>query len=296
MTDETAVVTQEQHDAAVLERVMIAGDLSKLEPNHRVLYYREVCKSLGLNPLTKPFQYIVLNGKLTLYATRTATDQLRALRGVSIDRIDQEEMAGLYTATVFGHDKTGRADSEVGVVDLANLKGEKRANGIMKAVTKAKRRLTLSLAGLGWLDETEVGTAQPIEVDGDTGEVQEPKTLQQQVAAKREAVTTSGATAPDAEADATTTADEPPHPAGARADIQVGASTGSTDSGTPSGEPMPATEVAGTPLPVTSDAPIVEGTVTVTRRCEGFSTEFGACIRDAGHEANHQAKSKESWA
>jgi len=29
-------------------------------------------------------------------------------------------------------------------------------NAVMKAVTKAKRRLTLSLCGLGWLDETEV--------------------------------------------------------------------------------------------------------------------------------------------
>jgi len=37
----------------------------------------------------------------------------------------------------------------------------------MKAVTKAKRRLTLSLCGLGWLDETEVETiptAEPVVV------------------------------------------------------------------------------------------------------------------------------------
>ena len=34
--------------------------------------------------------------------------------------------------------------------------GEFAANAIMKAVTKAKRRVTLSISGLGFLDETEV--------------------------------------------------------------------------------------------------------------------------------------------
>jgi hypothetical protein len=38
----------------------------------------------------------------------------------------------------------------------ATLKGEARANAELKAVTKAKRRATLSICGLGWLDETEV--------------------------------------------------------------------------------------------------------------------------------------------
>jgi hypothetical protein len=32
------------------------------------------------------------------------------------------------------------------------------ANALMKAETKAKRRVTLSIAGLGWLDETELET------------------------------------------------------------------------------------------------------------------------------------------
>jgi hypothetical protein len=50
-------------------------------------------------------------------------------------------------------------------------------NALMKAVTKAKRRLTLSLVGLGWLDETEVETipgAKPVAVDAGTGEIINP--------------------------------------------------------------------------------------------------------------------------
>ena len=55
----------------VMESVIAKGDLAKLSPDERVRYYNAVCKSLGINPLTQPFAYIMLNGKLTLYATRT---------------------------------------------------------------------------------------------------------------------------------------------------------------------------------------------------------------------------------
>ena len=47
----------------------------------------------------------------------------------------------------------------------------------MKAETKAKRRVTLSICGLGMLDETEVESipdARPAKIDYDTGEVVEP--------------------------------------------------------------------------------------------------------------------------
>ena len=46
-----------------VERVMIAGDLAKLTPDERVGYYRSVCDSVGLNPLTRPLEYITLNAR-----------------------------------------------------------------------------------------------------------------------------------------------------------------------------------------------------------------------------------------
>lgn len=159
--------------AEILERVLIAGDLSKLSPADRASYYRSVCDSVGLNPLTKPFEYIVLNGKLTLYALRAAADQLRDKHGVSIDAPRIEYIDDLVIVTVTARDMTGRTDSDLGVVTLGTLKGEAKANAILKAVTKAKRRVTLSICGLGWLDETEVQsipTAQIVEV-AETGEI-----------------------------------------------------------------------------------------------------------------------------
>ena len=51
---------------------------------------------------------------------------------------------------------------------LRNSKGKSRSNAIMKAETKAKRRVTLSLVGLSTLDESEIESipdAQPVPFD-----------------------------------------------------------------------------------------------------------------------------------
>jgi len=162
-----------KQDAQLMESVLLQGDLSKLNPAQRVSYYHKVCESLGLNPLTRPFDYITLNGKLTLYAKKDAADQLRNLHGVSIDDVDIVETATQFIVKVKGHNKDGRTDVEVGVVNKTDMQGN-LANAQMKAVTKGKRRLTLSLCGLGWLDETEVQTipdARPVVIDGETGEI-----------------------------------------------------------------------------------------------------------------------------
>lgn len=141
---------------ADIEKVIIGGDLSKLSPQERTTYYMSVCESLGLNPLTKPFEYINLNGKLTLYATRNCAEQLRKNNGVSVTEMTQQTIGDVLMITVKGIDKTGRSDVASGAVCLGNLKGEALCNAYLKCETKAKRRLTLSICGLGMLDETEV--------------------------------------------------------------------------------------------------------------------------------------------
>lgn len=161
-------------NAALMERVVVDGDLASLNPQQRVSYYMRVCESLGLNPLTKPFDYIRLNGKLTLYTRKDATDQLRKLNGVSITRVERELVNDVYVVTAYATTRDGREDSDVGAVSVKGLAGENLANAYMKAMTKAKRRVTLSICGLGMLDELEVETipdAQPVAVDATTGEI-----------------------------------------------------------------------------------------------------------------------------
>ena len=164
----------------IMEAVIAKGDLSKLTPAERAMYYTKTCDSMGLNSLTQPFQYINLNGKLTLYATRTATDQLRKINGVSVTAIARETTPdGAHIVTVRVRDNSGREDEEIGAVSIAGLKGDALANALMKATTKAKRRATLSICGLGWLDESEIETIPgartgPIiteVIDNDTGEI-----------------------------------------------------------------------------------------------------------------------------
>ena len=140
----------------IIEAVVTKGDLAKLSPHEKTQYYAEVCRSVGLNPFTRPFEYISLSGKLTLYARREATDQLRRLNGISLEVIARDVTGDILTVHVRARDKSGRTDEDFGAVSIKGLAGEALANATMKAITKGKRRVTLSISGLGFLDESEV--------------------------------------------------------------------------------------------------------------------------------------------
>ena len=165
---------EEKQALAVIEQVIMQGDLSMLNPQQRVLYYRKVCESVGLNPFTRPFDYMMLNGKLTLYAKKDATEQLRKVNGISIERLEDRVVDDLYIVKAFANTKDGRTDAATGAVTIGHLKGEAKGNAIMKAETKAKRRVTLSISGMGWTDESEVESipgAKTIDIDMHTGEI-----------------------------------------------------------------------------------------------------------------------------
>ena len=95
-----AISTIESGPHEIIERVVLAGDLAKLSAADRLNYYTAVCRSLGLNELTRPFEYITLNGKLTLYARKDATDQLRNLREISITITSREKIEDVYLSLI----------------------------------------------------------------------------------------------------------------------------------------------------------------------------------------------------
>lgn len=145
-----------QSAAVTVEQALVKGDLTDLDSEQRINYYVKVCSSLNLNPYTRPFDYLILNGKTVLYARKDATDQLRKLHKVSIVRLEREQIGELMVVTASATGADGRSDSAIGAVPVQGLKGEALANALMKAETKAKRRVTLSLCGLGMTDESEV--------------------------------------------------------------------------------------------------------------------------------------------
>jgi len=154
----------EPPSADLIEKVLLAGDLSQLTPEQRLNYYKSVCESLGLNPLTKPFDYIVLDNKLVLYARKDCTEQLRRLYNISCEIKSREVQDGVYVVVAQAKLPSGRVDESMGAVPLEVVKDNKtypltaaaKSNNMMKAETKAKRRVTLSVCGLGIMDESEI--------------------------------------------------------------------------------------------------------------------------------------------
>jgi hypothetical protein len=148
------------------EKVLLGGDLSKLSPAERLSYYGNLCASLDLNPLTRPFEYLILSGKTVLYARKDCTEQLRTKKHISIDpkNFTKEVIEGIFVVTAWASTPEGRTDVSTGAVPIEGLKGLDRANAMMKAETKAKRRVTLSICGLGMLDETEIETIKDARV------------------------------------------------------------------------------------------------------------------------------------
>lgn len=161
--------------AESIEKVLIEGDLTPLSPAERLQYYRVVCNSLGINYLTQPFTYILFREadntppKLQLYANKDCAAQLRKLHRISIiPPLRREIHEGMCIVEADLRDGHGTTDSATGVVPLwkwkdgkrIDLSGREWANAVMKCETKAKRRGTLSICGLAFLDESELDTMQ----------------------------------------------------------------------------------------------------------------------------------------
>ena len=157
MNDEKGMTIND--DAAkVVESLVLRGDLSGLNPAQRARHYVRVCESLGLNPDAQPFAYLRLNGKEILYATRGATDQLAAIHRITREIIDGPKVMDLAGTKVVmcaakATHPNGRTETSIATLPFADP-----TNVLMKAETKAKRRVTMSILGLALLDEMELET------------------------------------------------------------------------------------------------------------------------------------------
>ena len=162
LSNEKSSVAQDSLE--ILSKTILDNDLGKLAPRERTEYYLGVCRSLHLNPLTRPFELVRLNGRLTLYATKNATDQLRQIFRISIDNLESQVIGDTFNVSLRATTPDGRTDTDMASVSIKNLQGEALCNAMMKCITKAKRRLTLSICGLGGiLDESEARTVPDAE-------------------------------------------------------------------------------------------------------------------------------------
>ena len=162
MGSEGAVATL---DPAIQSSIVLRGDLSGLNEDQKKQYYLYRCRQVGLDPAAKPFDLLTLNGKQILYANAGATQQLCALHKLSTQITHRERVDGIYIVSVRCTGADGRVSENQGAVDVGNLVGERLANAILKATTKAIRRSVLAHCGLGMLDETEVETIPQARVE-----------------------------------------------------------------------------------------------------------------------------------
>ena len=95
----SSAAIQKAEAFTAIEAVLVGGDLTPLTPEQRVNYYNRVCESVGLNPLTRPFDYLRLNNKLILYANKNCADQLMSTRSLSVEIPTREPIQGVFVVT-----------------------------------------------------------------------------------------------------------------------------------------------------------------------------------------------------
>lgn len=139
-----------------IRALIVGGDLSRLSEEQLATYYQFRCEELGLSAASQPFSVLRLSGKLVLYMTRGGTDQLAAIHRLNrkiVDGprvIDVQGTKVVYAMCEVTH-PNGRFDTSIATLPLTDP-----TMVFMRAETKAKRRATLSILGLGMLDESEV--------------------------------------------------------------------------------------------------------------------------------------------
>lgn len=149
----------------ILAGLILNSDLKALSLPQRVEYVIGLCRREKIDPALKPFELIEMNGKLVPYANKSCTEQLRTRDKISLTITSREFVESVYIVTARATTPEGRTDESAGAVAVKNARGEflnadAIANAVMKAETKAKRRVTLSICGLGMMDESEIDVAQ----------------------------------------------------------------------------------------------------------------------------------------
>jgi hypothetical protein len=149
----------------IISNLVLTGDISKLDNIQRVEYYTQLCNSLDLNPLTKPFDILMLKGKTVLYPNKNCAEQLRVKDGVSIYKTESKIENNIFTYKSYARNKYGVLDEAIAAIPVAFYSEEEKewkslspqaiSDIMMKCESKSKRRVTFSLCGLGFSEDDE---------------------------------------------------------------------------------------------------------------------------------------------
>jgi len=180
---------------SALDHYLGTGDLGRLPSAQRAALYLEVCRSLAINPRTRPLDWIEFydpetkGKKLTLYPNKTCTDQLAYLHKIRVRLVEEKIVGTLYKVVLEGTMPDGRQETNVAYLDLTDaqgqpLRGQKYGNALMKCHTKAKRRLVLGMVGMSIPDDDSMPRSRRVYVDAG-GNIIEHPTAEQRALAER---------------------------------------------------------------------------------------------------------------
>jgi hypothetical protein len=162
-TDRQATTTTVFDQPSLLEEILAdaqaAGkDTTSLSREDRSALLVGLARKLGLNPLSGAVMFLKTNGRETLYVTKSGTDQIAAREKLKRETIRGPEVLAMEGKKVVfcqvrASHPDGRSEVSTATLLLADI-----INDLMKCETKAKRRATLSVCGLGLLAEDEIET------------------------------------------------------------------------------------------------------------------------------------------
>ena len=125
-------------------------------------YYLNMCQTAGLDPKLGLLRWMKLDDgtgtgtkRLVLYATKGATNAIRANQGIDIISLTDKVVANAYIVTATAKNANNRTDVAQGVASIEGKTGRALENAITIAQTRATRRVTLQIAGLDLVDESE---------------------------------------------------------------------------------------------------------------------------------------------
>lgn len=139
--------------------VQAAGrDTSFLSVEKKAAVLEGLARALGLNPLSQPVIFLKTQGREVVYVTKVGTDQIasrlrlqrRTIHGPDVRKVHGKDLA-FCQVEVTAPD--GRSEMSTATLPITDP-----VNDLMKVESKAKRRATLSIAGLGLLTEEEIET------------------------------------------------------------------------------------------------------------------------------------------
>lgn len=136
-----------------------AFTLTQAQLDHAAAVY----KLAGVNPVSNTLRYSMMDDgtgtgrrRLTLYATKGFTNAVRDSKNISVVEMTHSTVGTAFAVTAKAKNDAGRTDIAMGAVSIENKTGRALENAIAAAQTKATRRVTLQIAGLDIIDESEV--------------------------------------------------------------------------------------------------------------------------------------------